>query len=118
MDFFLKVIIGLIIGGIIIFDAGSIAVNFFSLDATADDIANAVSTGGGQSIDVTQREIETEAAILAEEAGAKLIGAELDEEGFVTITLRRSADTIVAGKIGWFDGVTRVTADSRVKSTN
>lgn len=100
-----KLIIGFVIVGILIFDAGSILINFFTLDSTADDIARELvltssTTPGG----LNDREIEAQAEELATAARAKLVSVELDSENnVVVVNLKRTADTLVVERVGWID---------------
>jgi hypothetical protein len=104
---------------VLLFDAGSIAVNFFTLDNKADEIAVSLGTS------ITNREINpfnsrevTEAAEeIAEEASAKLVKAELSKDGSVTVRIRRTADTIVVGRFNQLRDWVRATADARAGSS-
>jgi hypothetical protein len=104
---------------VLLFDAGSIAVNFFTLDNKADEIAVSLGTG------ITHREINpfnarevTKAAEeMAEEASAKLVKAELSKDGSVTVRIRRTADTIVIGRFKQLRDWVRATADARAGSS-
>lgn len=97
-----KLTIGFVVIGVMIFDAGSILVNFFTLDSTADEIAITLTTGLASGGGLSERELEDEAQALAEEAGAELIAVAHDREGrLVQVSLKRTADTLVVERIGW-----------------
>jgi hypothetical protein len=99
-----KLLIGFVVVGVVIFDAGSILVNFFTLDSTADEIAITLSTGLASGGGFTERELEEEANALAEAAGAKLISVAHDpDNNLVFVSLERTADTLVVERLGWID---------------
>lgn len=108
-----KLLVGLALAGIVVFDGGSILVNYFTLDSTANDIANAISTDIGGGSAVNERALEDKAETLANEADARLVDFSVDEDHVVYLKLRRRADTLVVGKIGWIEDWARATAEGR-----
>lgn len=112
-----KLLIGFALTAVVIFDGGSILVNYFTLDSTADDIAIALSTdlAGGQNPDV--RAMEDKAETLARESEARLIDFSVDQDEVVHVTIRRRASTLVVGKIGWIKDWARATAQGRAGRT-
>jgi hypothetical protein len=111
-----KIMIGLAITGVVIFDAGSILVNLFTLDSTADEIAIDISIQIGTGTP-TQREIEDTALEMATEAGARLLGVEVDAEKVVHVRLRRRADTLVVGRVSFIEDWARATVEGQAGST-
>ncbi|MGH2787136.1 MAG: hypothetical protein ACRDJV_04390 [Actinomycetota bacterium] len=100
-DWLVKLLAGLAIAGVVIFDVGSVLVNFFTLDSTADDIATEIIHSlTTKEINATQHDIEAKAEELAYEAEVRLVRAELDPEGVLHIRLRRTASTLVVTRIG------------------
>jgi hypothetical protein len=115
----LRVVIIFAAVAVLLFDAGSIAVNFFTLDNKADEIAVSLGTqvtngeiNGANSLEVTRA-----AEAIADEAGAKLVKAEVARDGMVTVRIRRKADTLVIGRIKQLGAWVRATADSRAGSS-
>ncbi|MDQ3964288.1 MAG: hypothetical protein M3277_10320 [Actinomycetota bacterium] len=106
-----KLMLGLAITAVVIYDAGSILINFFTLDSKAEEIAIVLTT----NIDVTTlkaQEIQDEALALATEAEARLVEVEVDTTArVVRITLRRRADTLVVGRISFIKDWARATAE-------
>jgi hypothetical protein len=123
MDWLVKVVIGIAVFGVILFDAGSIAVNYFNLDSAANDVAIAVSTTVGtssQARDYTADEIYrlAKSEVEAESGGvanARVLkeGTEISQEGIVRIRLRRVADTLIVERIGAIQKWARATADGQ-----
>ncbi|MGH2752841.1 MAG: hypothetical protein ACRDLB_00250 [Actinomycetota bacterium] len=112
----LKLLVVTSIVGVILFDAGSIAVNFFGLDATADDVAvslaNRVSQSSGRSISPAQ--LEAEAKVLAKDADARLVAVQFDDQNnVVSVTLRRNANTLIVGRVGPIEDWARATAEAK-----
>lgn len=108
-----KLIVGLALAAVVVFDGGSILVNFFTLDSTANDIANAVATDMASGTNPTSKALEDKAETLAEEANAKLLEFEISGDDVVHVKLRRKASTLVVGKIDWIDHWARATADGK-----
>jgi hypothetical protein len=112
-DWLLKLIVGLAIVGVVLFDAGSVIVNFFTLDSTAEDIATSITHSlANKEIEPTQRDVELKAEELAGDAEVKLLRAEIDQEGVLHIRLRRTASTVVVGRIGPIEDWAKATADA------
>ncbi len=117
VNWLVKLVIGFVIVGVVLFDAGVIIINFFSLDSKAQEIAIAVTTGSvGENL--TEQQVEQRARELAREAEARLVSVEYDTTArFVRVTLRRRADTLVVGRIGWIKDWARATADGEHTTT-
>ena len=110
-DWLVKVVVGVGLAAVVLFDAGSIVVNFFGLDSVASEVAVDVSTQIGAGGLDTQREIETAAQQLADTKGAKLVSAHVDEEGVLHVKVKRVATTIVVGRIGPIKQWAKATAE-------
>ena len=126
-DWLVKLVIGFAIFGVIAFDAGSILVNYFTLDSGADDVAIGVSTTVGTSSAASNytpdeiRELAL-AEVNAEDGGvdgARVLkeGTDIDEAGVVHIRLRRVADTLIVKRIGAIAKWARATADGQAGTT-
>jgi hypothetical protein len=114
-SWFARIAITTAVVGVILFDAGSIAVNFFGLDATADDIAVKVSNvAKGLSEGATEVALEAEARTLAKEADARIVEFAYDPvEKQITLTIRRKADTLIVSRIGFLEEWGKATAESQ-----
>jgi hypothetical protein len=111
VDWLVRLAIWFVIVAVVLFDGGSILINFFTLDSTADEIAVQVTTdamSGSLRVDTVQ----PQAADLAAAAGAELVGVRV-EGNIAYITLRREADTLVVGRIGWIEDWARATAEGQ-----
>jgi hypothetical protein len=85
--------------GVILFDSGSIAWNYFGVDSTADGIAvDLAETAENMRGNVTAA-VQEEAKRLAREAGARLVGDVKITANTIEITIRRRANTLVVGQI-------------------
>lgn len=114
LGWFGKIFIGFVLVSIVIFDGGSILVNFFTLDSTADEIAVELTTNvipGGLRLDQLQPRAEE----LAKAAGARLVDLTL-EDNVVKVTLRRRASTLVVGRIGPIEDWARATVEGQAGS--
>lgn len=126
-DWLVKVVLGIAIFGVIAYDAGSILVNYFTLDSGADDVAVAVSTTvgtSGNAANYTDDEILqlAKAQVKSEDGGVKGArvlrdGTTIDEGGVVHVRLRRVADSLIVGRIGPIEKWARATADGQAGTT-
>jgi hypothetical protein len=113
-DWILKLVIGLALVGVVLFDVGSILVNFFTLDSTANDMATSLTTSiASREINATPHDVELQAEELAKELGVRLVRAEVDPDGKVFIKLKRTADTLIVRHIGAIEDWAVATADAR-----
>ena len=104
--------------GVVLFDAGAIAVNFFGLDATADDVAVSVSNAAKNAPgEPTAPLLEEEAKRLAKEADARLIEFEYDAvRKQISLTIRREANTVIVSRLGAIEDWGKATAESRAST--
>jgi hypothetical protein len=125
-DWLVKLVIGMFLFGVILFDVGAILVNFFTLDSAADDVAVAVSTdvGAGEDNQFTDQEIfkMVKEVVDSPDNGvqdARVLrrGTGIDDEGTITIRLRRVANTLVVGRIGAIEDWARATTNGRAGTT-
>lgn len=130
VSWLVKVLIGLAIGGVIIYDAGAIALNFFGLDSAADEIANQVATdvatGGTAAADLNAlrtcsrrpssqplcQSIQNKVA----EHDAKLLKVTVDLENTLKIRLRRTADTVIVSRIGFLEDWGKATVEGQAST--
>ena len=114
-SWFARIAITTAVVGVILFDAGSIAVNFFGLDATADDIAVKVSnTAKGMADGANATTLEGEARALAKEADARLVEFEYsDVDNRITLTIKRKANTLIVSRISAIEDWGKATAESQ-----
>jgi hypothetical protein len=109
-----RVLLGLAVAGLVLFDLGSITVNYFGLDSTANDIAQDVSLQISQVRAFDERQAEARAEAMARDADARLVSLDLDRTtDTLTIVLRRRASTLFAHRIGALDGWVRPTAEAQ-----
>lgn len=113
----IKLLIGFAVTAVVVFDGGSILVNYFTLDSTADDIAIAVSTDLAGGASPNAQALEDHAEELAQESEARLLDFSIDQDEVVHVTIRRRASTLVVGKIGWIKDWARATAEGRAGRT-
>jgi hypothetical protein len=111
-----RLVVGFAVIAVVIFDAGSIMVNFFTLDSTADEIAQKLSLDVTDASRFRPRELELQAEELVHEAGARLLAFSVDDQGVVRVKLRRRADTLVVGRIDLIKDWGRATAEGRAGS--
>lgn len=107
-----KLAIGFVLLAVVVFDGGSILVNFFTLDSTANEIAVKVTTDATTGTTLRESTLTEEAKVLAKESGAHLVELRL-EGNIVYVTLRRRADTLVIGRISPIADWARATAEGQ-----
>lgn len=118
IDFFVKLLVGLAVGGLILFEAGSIIGNYVTLDSTATEIANEISVPDRIGATVTQFQLEQKAQVLAEQKGVRLRAVTLDREGFITVKISRTAKTLLVGRFSFSKDWAKATVEARVKAAN
>lgn len=104
-----RVVVGLALVAVVLFDGGSIVVNYFSLDGTTKEIAVEVVTriGTGAEVvpnrDCTRRAVEPTCQAVyevAREKDVRIVSARFDQEGVLHVETKRTADTLLVGRIG------------------
>ena len=112
--FVIRMVLGLVIAGVVLFDLGAVAVNFFSVDQTAGKVAEAISEQiATNELDPSNpRAVRKEARRLAKEDGAKLIELEASRTG-VTISLEKEAPTLIVKRVPAFRDWGKATAEAR-----
>lgn len=115
----IRLVLAFAVVAVILFDAGSIVVNFFTLDSKADEIAVALATSVTNDELATNNPgaIEDAAKSLAGDAGARLVNARIDPAGVIRVRLRRTADTLIVGRVPQLEQWTKATADARAGSS-
>lgn len=117
-----RVLVVIALTGVALFDLGSIAANFFTLDGTADEVAVEVSTlasTGTQAIPNLQcnRRSRVPACVsaytVARAHGVRVVSASYDQQGIFHIELRRTAKTLVVGRIGAIEDWATATASAQ-----
>lgn len=108
-----RLALGFAVVAVVLYDTGSIFVNFFQLDTTANDIAVEVSreVSGARTLP-NQAAVEEHARELAKEAGARLVSVTLEEQALV-VTIRRRADTLIVDRISPIRDWALATSDGR-----
>lgn len=102
LTWLLQVVVIIAVVGVILFDAGSIGINYFGTDGEADDIALELSN----KVDsLTGGQLELEAKRLAKEAGARYVKGSLKlTADKLEVRIRREATTIIVSRVGPISG--------------
>ncbi|MGH2693441.1 MAG: hypothetical protein ACRDJJ_01370 [Actinomycetota bacterium] len=114
VDWLIRITLLVVVGGVVLFDTGSIVVNRLSAEATADDVAtlaaNEVAFGGDT---FTPAQVEEAVEVEAERHEVKLLKFTYDAaEGTIFVKVRKRATTIVAGRFDVFNDWTRATGQA------
>ena len=103
-----RVVVGLALAGVVLFDAGSIVVNFFSLDGATDEVALEVVTHIGSGAEVVPNRDCTRRASdpickavyeVARDKDVRIVSARFDQEGVFHVETKRTAATLLVGRI-------------------
>ena len=103
-----RLLVGFALAAVVLFDAGSIVVNFFTLDGSVEEVALEVVTRVGSGADVTpnlkctRRSVDTTCRAVyevAREEGVRVVSAHFDQEGIFHVEAKRTADTLIVGRI-------------------
>ncbi len=122
-----KILLIILVVGVVLFDAVTLAVNFLGLDSATEDAAVALSrvaSSGPDGAIVRCRAGSPgglpfcrEAQELAAGAGARLLLAEVNSQGVVRIKMSRSAKTLVVSRIPSAEKWSVATAESEATTT-
>ncbi len=120
-----RIVLVLALVGVVLFDAGAIVVNFFTLDGTADEVALSVSaeiaTGAIAVPNLECTRTSPQPACRAvydvgREEDVRIVSASFDQEGVFHVELRRTADTLIVGRIGPIEDWATATASARANT--
>jgi hypothetical protein len=119
ISWLVKLVIGFALVGVLIFDVGTLTVNFFQLDSTAEDIAQQLASDvTDHTVDANRPgELEQRGKELALKAKARLRKVSIDDQGVLHIRLTREAATLVLSHIGALDKYNKATADSTASTS-
>jgi hypothetical protein len=96
----LQVLVAVAVIGVVLFDAGSIAWNYFGVDSRAQEIALDLAESARSARVNNPALLQLEARRLARRAGARVVGQIQITKESIEITIRREADTMLVGRIG------------------
>ena len=99
VSWILQILLVVALVGGVLFEAGSIAWNYFGVESAADEIALELSDTIEQSRVTTPQLVQQEARRLARERGARLVGQVVFTEDSIELKIRREANTLVIGRI-------------------
>ncbi|HYI46359.1 MAG TPA: hypothetical protein VE174_12950 [Actinomycetota bacterium] len=124
ISWLMKLLVGLAIVSVVMFDAGSILVNHVTLDTAANDTALALSLAidpdqfGTNDEEVFEGAKEIVASNSTNAGGAKVVrsGTNVDEEGVIHVKLKRVADTFVVERIEAIKKWGRATAEGQAST--
>jgi hypothetical protein len=125
ISWLVKILVALAIAGVVLLDAGSIVVNYFSVQDTANQVAVAVAAevGAGASVvpnlRCTRRSADgpCKAAFeIARDEGVRITSATFDQQGVFHVEIKKTADTLVVGRIGAIESWATVTATAEAGS--
>jgi hypothetical protein len=112
----LKVVLSLLLLGMVAFEAGAIVIARIGVDGTAQTAATEAAFSYARNQDLQRA--ETEAADKARQGGATLVAFAVSEDGeTVTVTLERTARTMIVHRISSLERFSRVTATARARVT-
>ena len=104
-----RLVVGLALVAVVLFDVGSIVINYVSLDGTTKEIAVEVVTriGIGTEVvpnrDCTRRAVEPTCKAVyevAREKDVRIVSAHFDQDGVLHLETKRTAKTLIVGRIG------------------
>jgi hypothetical protein len=116
---FVRLLLGFVIFGVIAYDAGAILVNFFTLNSRAEEIALEVAADSlGRDSFFDQAPLQRTARDLARESDARLVSFEVKRDGTIELRIRRAADTLIVERVSAIEDWGRATADASVAPRN
>ena len=117
LNWFARIAVGFVVMGVVLFDAGSIVVNYVGLDSTADDIVNSLATEiAGSSGRPSPQTLDDAARALARDAGARVVGVGIDPAGTLHLRLKRKANTLVVSRVDALAKWGKATAEAQAST--
>lgn len=122
VSWLVRIVVVLALFGVVLFDAGAIVVNVFTLDGTADEVAvevtTEIATGGVAvpNLKCTRRSAVPACRVAYEVArgkDVKIVSAAFDQQGIFHVELRRTAKTLVVGRISAIEDWATATASAQ-----
>ena len=110
-----RVVLSFAVVGVLLFDTGAIAVNYLTLESTADDIANTLKTDVESASDYSA--LREQAQVLAKDADARLLRPGVGPAGVLRLRIRRPAKTLLAHKVDALSKWTRPIASAQVDTS-
>ena len=121
VSWLVRIVVGLAILGVVLFDAGAITVNFFSVNDTAGEVAASVATdvATGQpavpNLQCNRRSSYPACQTVyevAREKGVKIVSAHFDQQRVFHVEVRSTAETLIVGRIGAIEDWATATASA------
>lgn len=121
ISWLVRIVVALAIVGVILFDAGAIVINYFSVNDAAQEVAVTVTTDLAAGVDAVPNlqcrrrsgdALCRQAYQVARERGVRIVSAHFDQRGVFHVEVRRTADTLVVGRIGAIEDWATVTASA------
>ena len=124
VSWFAKLLVGLAVVAVVLFDTGSIVINYFTLDGAADDTATALSLAfetdqfGTNDEQLYEAAKELVATGTTNAADAKVVhaGTNVDENGVIHVKLKRVAKTLVVERIEAISKWAKATAEGQAST--
>lgn len=121
ISWLVRILLVLALLGVVVFEAGAIAVNYFSVEETADEVALAVSTALKTgtpvvpNLECNRRSTVpacAEVYAIARRHGVRIVSARFDQEGVFHVQLRSTADTLLVHRVGATEDWGKATASA------
>lgn len=118
----IRLVVGLALVAVVLFDGGAIVVNYFSVDSAADEVALEVVAriGSGAEIipnrECTRRAVDSTCRAVydvAREKEVRIVRARFDQDGVFHVTARRTADTLIVGRVSAIEDWATATASAQ-----
>ncbi len=116
-----RIVLTLAVVGVVLFDAGSIVVNYFAVNESAEEVAVTVTTDLASGVDAvpnlqcarrSRDALCRQAYDVARENGVKIVSAHFDQRGVFHVEVRKTAETVIVGRIGAIEDWATATASA------
>lgn len=122
VSWLVRILLSIALAGVVLFDVGSIVVNFFSVHDTAQSVAASVTTdlasGGIDAVPNLEcvRRLRAPACrrayAVARDEGVEILSASFDERGRFHVEVRKTAGTVIVGRISAIESWATATASA------
>lgn len=122
ISWLIRLVVGFVLGAVVLFDVGSIVINYFTVNDTAQSVAAAVTAdlvSGG--VDATPNlKCNRRSGVpaceraykVAREKGVRIISARFDQQRVFYVEVESTADTLIVSRISVIESWATATASA------
>ncbi len=125
VSWLVRILVGVALAGVVLFDVGAIVVNYFTVNEAASEVAKAAvldrasGGGGAPNLECQRRSghpVCQNVYRVAKEKGVKVVSAHFDQQAVFQVEIRSTADTLIVGRIDAIADWANATASAEARA--